>query len=204
MNKNRPLQVVISAPSGTGKTTVVQELLRDSAVPLGAAVPPGAFEGIRRSVSFTTRHKKPGEINGRDYYFISKKEFEEKIRRKEFIEYAKVHGYFYGTPKRFLKNKKDIILNIDVQGAMLIKKKNPAAILIFLIPPSFKELKKRLLKRKRDSKEDIKIRLENAKREMKYAKKYDFLVVNDNLKDTVEKLKAIIISERCRIRDLRG
>ena len=183
------LLIVISAPSGTGKTTVVKELFK-------------SINNIKRSISFTTRPPKTGEVKNKDYFFISEEEFKRKIKRNKFVEYAMVHGYLYGTPKSFLDcaDKKDIIFNIDIQGGFAIKKKFPSAILIFLIPPSFKELKKRLLKRNRDTDEDIKNRLKNAKKEIKFLKKYDFLVINDKLKDAVEKIKSIIISERCIIK----
>lgn len=187
LSKKRLLKIVISAPSGTGKTTVIKELFKK-------------VKNIERTISFTTRARKSGEVKGRDYYFISKKEFENKIKKREFVEYAEVHGYFYGTPKSFLENTKgrDLILNIDVQGGVNIKKKFSDSILIFLMPPSLKELKNRLLKRKRDSKEEINKRIKNAKREIKFALKYDFIVINDKIKNAVNKLKAIIISERCR------
>lgn len=189
LSKKRLLKIVISAPSGAGKTTVIKELFKK-------------VKNIERTISFTTRPRKSGEINGIDYYFISKKEFENKIKEREFIEYAKVHEYFYGTSKQFLGNTKgkDLILNIDVQGGIAIKKKFSDSILVFLMPPSLKELKDRLLKRKRDSKEEINKRIKNAKREIKFALKYDFIVINDKLKNAVDKLRAIIISERVRIK----
>ncbi len=182
---------VISAPSGAGKTTLCEKVLENS-------------QGMVRSISMTTRQAREGEIEGRDYFFVSEKEFEKKARKNEFLEYAKVFGNYYGTPKKIVQehinNNKDVMLNIDVQGAMQIKKRfRENSIFIFILPPSMEALKKRLLKRKTDSKAQIKKRLEVAKKELSYVKRYDYEIVNDKLKTAFRQLSSIIIAARCKI-----
>lgn len=183
---------VISAPSGAGKTTLCEKALESS-------------QGMMvRSISMTTRQAREGEIEGRDYFFVSKKEFEKKVLKNEFLEYAEVFGNYYGTPKKFVQehvnNNKDVMLNIDVQGAMQIKKSfRENSIFIFILPPSLEALKKRLLKRKTDSKSQIKKRLEVAKNELSYVKRYDYAIINDKLKTAFRQLSSIIIAARCKI-----
>jgi len=174
---------VISAPSGAGKTTLCQRL-QD-------------LPGISRSVSYTTRKKRPGEKEGSDYYFISKKEFEKKIKKKEFAEWAKVYDNYYGTSAKFLeetvlKNKK-IILSLDSQGAFHIKKKYPKiTTLIAILPPSLEDLRKRLKKRG-EIQEEIKKRTGVSLKEIKFFKeRYDYKIVNKDLDDSLEELKKII------------
>jgi len=188
------LLVIISAPSGTGKSTLCEKLC-------------DLFSGMKYSISWTTRLPRHGEIHGHDYFFVSEKKFQEKLKRNGFLEWASVHGYYYGTPRDFVEKNlakdKDILLNIDVQGAMKIRKIYPEAVLIFLIPPTFAELEKRLRARHRDSPEEIRKRLNHAKKELNYIRKYDYLVVNDKLEKAVNQARAIIIAEKRRISRLK-
>ena len=179
--------IIVSAPSGTGKTTIVSRVLK-------------SFKNIRRSISFTTRTTRKGEINGSHYFFISKKEFKEKIKNNEFVEWAKVHNSFYGTSRFFLENalkRYNVVLTIDVQGASKIKKKYKDVISIFLLPPSWKELKRRI--EKRGNGDNINLRLKIAKEELKFVSSYDYVVVNNSVMKTVNILKSIIISESCSV-----
>jgi len=181
---------VISAPSGSGKTTLCDKLLKE-------------VKGISRSISMTTRKPRKGERSGKDYYFVTEKQFKDLIRKKNFLEWARNFGHFYGTPRaiveKTINKSKDIILSIDVQGAMQIKKTTPGAVFIFISPPSFEELKKRLRKRNTDHKHSISKRLRTAKKELNYISKYDYIVINDSINKAIGKLKAIIMAERCRI-----
>ena len=175
---------VISAPSGTGKTTIEKKLKED-------------LKNIEPIVSFTTRKPRPGEKEGEDYHFVSKEKFEKMIKEGEFLEWAEVYGNYYGTPKKEvlkkLKQGKNVLLTIDTQGAMKIKNLIPDAILIGILPPSFKEQERRMRKRKGLSEEEIRKRLNAAKEERKILfKSYDFRLINKDLKSTVEKIKKII------------
>src|SRR3990172_12487137 len=185
VRNKKPLQallVVISAPSGGGNTTVIQKILKRN-------------PGFRRSLSVTTRRQRRGEKEGRDYFFVAEGIFQSMINRQSFVEWAEVHGNLYGTPKRFveegIRNKWVMLFSLDVQGALAIKKKYPQAVLIFLLPPSWEELKKRLFGRKSDSTETLSLRLKNARRELKKAQKYDYQVVNSDLKKTVAQVEKI-------------
>jgi len=175
--------IVVSAPSGAGKTTVVELLLKK-------------MPGIKKSVSATTRLPRAGEENNRDYFFVSRKEFERMIQNREFAEWAEVHGQLYGTPKKSIEesvSKGDsIILNIDVQGGLAIKKLYHSALLIFIEPPSMAVLEKRLRGRKTDTESEIQRRLKMAAEEMKYSSKYDYVVINDKIDETVGSVKEII------------
>ncbi len=186
---NHPLLVVLSSPSGGGKTTVIRHLFK-------------RHPGFHRSVSVTTRPKRAGEKNGRDYHFISEREFHTLIKQRALLEWAQVYGNFYGTPRhivdRATKHGWTVLFSLDVQGALTVKKKYPQAVLIFLLPPSWPELKRRLLSRNSDSKEALSVRLRNAKRELKAWKKYDYLVVNRKLSETVSQIESILQAERCR------
>lgn len=177
---------VISAPSGSGKTTLCRRLLR-------------GCRNLVVSRSFTTRPLRRGEKNNRDYIFVSKKEFENQIRKKNFLEWANVFGNFYGTPGGFVDKKinsgKSVLLVIDVQGAFKVKKRIPSAVLIFIMPPSIEELKKRLQKRKSDGIKEIRIRLKIAQREIKKAKRYDYIVVNEEIEHALCRLKKIVAQE---------
>jgi len=189
--KEKNLIIVLSAPSGAGKTTLCKALLKK-------------FPEILYSVSCTSRPPRKGEKNGRDYFFVSKEEFEKMIKNNEFIEWAKVHGYYYGTPLKNIetakKLKRDIVLDIDVQGGRKIKKKFKDAVMIFISPPSIKVLKERLIKRGKDSLKEIEKRIRIAKLEMKEKIFYDYEIINDDLKEAKKKLFSIYIAEKCKIR----
>ncbi len=184
------LVFVISAPAGTGKTTLVRMLMEE-------------FQRVVESVSFTTRPPRENEVPERDYHFISEAEFEKKIKEGEFIEYAKVFGNYYGTSMKFLESQqekgKHVILVIDTQGALQLKKKLDA-VFIFISPPSLEELRARLYRRRSESEEAIEHRLSWAEKEMALAPKYDYHIVNDNLKVAYEALKSILIAEEHRNR----
>lgn len=181
---------ILSAPSGAGKTTLYNGLRE-------------VYPEIELSVSCTTRGKRPGEVNGRDYRFMSDAQFERLKRRGEFAEWAEVHGYFYGTPKdpleRCVRTGQDILLDIDVQGARQIKKTCPEAVSIFLLPPSLPELKRRLSARGTDGKDTIRRRLANAQGEIGEIIHYDYFVVNREVTDAVRVLSSIVEAERARI-----
>lgn len=180
---------IISAPSGTGKSTVIRKVLR---------IVPGLFF----SVSYTTRASRFKEINGKDYFFVSMDEFENLIKADEFIEYCKVHNNFYGTSRRqiipILEKGLDVILDIDVKGAIKVKEKFPEAILIFMLPPSIEELLQRLEKRHTDFDQELQTRLRALKEEVLYWKYYDYILVNDYINKTIDNVRSIILSNRLR------
>jgi guanylate kinase len=185
----RPLVYIISAPSGSGKSTLVNELLK--------LVPDLDF-----SISYTTRAPRGSEQNGKQYHFVSREEFEQMIRDDEFMEHANVHGNYYGTARRFLREAEekqhDLLLDIDVQGAAQIKRKLPDAISIFVLPPDRKTLEWRLRKRGEDSDEVIGRRLDAARREIENYDKYDYILINDKLEESSDSLEAVVLSERLR------
>ena len=187
--KRRGIIFILSAPSGAGKTTLYNGLR-------------AIYPEIRLSVSWTTRARRRGEISGRDYRFISERQFAALKRRGEFAEWARVHDYFYGTPKkpldRAVKAGQDIFLDIDVQGARKIKHVYPEAVAIFVLPPSMAELKRRLSARGTDGKAIIERRLANARGEMSEIIKYDYYVVNQELGAAIKSLSAIVEAERAR------
>lgn len=189
--KNKTSIFVISSPSGGGKTTICRKVIM-------------SLPGLKRSVSLTTRNMRKAEKQNIDYRFVSKNDFLKKIKANAFAEWAKVLDNYYGTPKdnieACLRQGKDVILSIDIRGALQIKKTYPAAVLIFILPPSLKELKNRLENRRTDSRAEIKKRLTLARKEIVYAKKYDYAVVNDSLNKAVMDVKSIIMAERCRVR----
>ena len=177
--------IVISAPSGAGKTSICNAVL-------------GSDKNAVYSISYTTRKPRPGEKDGREYFFTDTETFKEMIKAKAFAEWAKVHDNYYGTPKSFLdkalKNGENVILDIDVQGGIKMKKSYPDACMIFVMTPSLKILKERLLARNSDSKETINTRMKNAKKEISFLSKYEYLVINDDLKEAVKKVQAIMES----------
>lgn len=194
LKEKKGLMIVLSAPSGAGKTTVTESLLKK-------------FPKLVKSLSVTTRRIRRGEINGRDYKFVNECEFVRLIKSRYFIEWANVHGNYYGTPKsvyRNIKKGKDTLFIIDVHGAMNIKKKFPESILIFIMPPSLNELNIRMLKRNTEHAESLRKRLIDAKKEIKYVLKYDYCVVNDKVKDAVQDIISIIIAERLRVKGKRN
>lgn len=182
---------MISGPSGVGKGTVVGQILQ-------------RVDNIYLSVSATTRQIRDGEKEGVNYFFKTKKEFQEMIDAGQFLEWAEFAGDFYGSPKfninNYLSCGKDVILEIEIQGAKQIKEKCPDSILIFLAPPSFEVLEERLIKRQTESLEKVKIRLNKAREEMNETRLFHYLVVNDNLKEAVDNVIGIIHAERCRIK----
>lgn len=179
--------IVISGPSGSGKTTICNRLLK-------------LLPNLEYSISYTTRAPRKGERDGKDYFFISKEEFQRRIKEGSFLEYAKVFDNFYGTGKDFVLEKlrqgKDVLLCIDVQGASQIKRNFPKAILIFLMPPSLKVLEERLKKRATDHPEEISKRLAKAKEEMKEAFNYEYIVINNKIQETLLDMQGIIQNEK--------
>ncbi len=180
--------LIISAPSGAGKTTICRKLL-------------ARRQDLHYSVSCTTRAPRPGEKNGKAYFFLTREDFKRKISHNEFLEWAMVHDEYYGTPRRFVddivKKGENVIMAIDVQGAMSIRRKHPAAILVFVLPPSMDELKSRLAAR-RDASESVAKRLANSRGELAFAKDYDYVVVNDDLEKAVDQIDAILTAETLR------
>ncbi|MCD4813715.1 guanylate kinase [bacterium] len=182
--------IVISAPSGSGKTTICDRLLKRD-------------KKIVRSISATTRERRGRERHGRDYYYRDKAVFKRDIQAGKFLEWAEVHGHYYGTLKqevaRQRKLGKDVALVIDVQGGLTVRRLDPEAVLIFIQPPSFQVLEKRLRFRGTDDRGTIAQRLKNARWEMKFVKDYDYSVVNNRLEEAVAQIKAILIAERLRV-----
>jgi guanylate kinase len=178
---------IISAPSGSGKSTLVKQLREK--------VP-----NLEFSISYTTRKPRGEEQNGREYYFVSREQFEEMLRNNEFLEHANVFGNYYGTARRFLlkaeEHEKDLLLDIDVQGAEQIRAKIPDAVSIFILPPNRGELEQRLRNRSQDAESVIQRRLDAATREIENYGKYDYILVNDRLEESVAGLEAIVLSER--------
>jgi guanylate kinase len=187
--KSRGSLFIVSAPSGAGKTTLCRKLV-------------SALPDLKFSVSYTTRYPRPEEVNNRDYTFISRDEFNSMVDKKEFIEWAEIHGELYGTSKKRLEEIMDsgidVILDIDVQGAMQIKEKYREGTYIFILPPSIEVLRKRLEKRMMNSKEEIEKRLEKAIFEIKSYHKYDYVIINNILEDALKDLEAIMIAHRVR------
>ncbi len=178
---------VVSGPSGCGKSTLVRMVM-------------GEVKGLEFSVSHTTREKRETEREGEDYYFVSKEEFKKLIDADAFIEWAVVHGHYYGTSRREIERKaiqQILLLDIDVQGAGQIREKHKKALFIFVLPPRYNELKKRLEGRGQDSPQTIKKRLEMARREIRSYPLFDYIIINDKLEDAAEELKSIIISQKC-------
>ncbi|MFH1618931.1 MAG: guanylate kinase [bacterium] len=186
VKRYRPFPVILSSPSGGGKSTVCSILLRMDPY-------------LRFSVTCTTRSPRPGEKNGKDYYFLSRNQFRDAVRRGSLLEWARVHGEFYGTPRKYVEDaiRKGIspVMTIDVQGAISVKKKIPEAVSIFLLPPHRHSLHRRLIGRG-ESRANIRIRLKTAKEELKNMVVYDYTVVNDNLAMTTAEVLNIIAAER--------
>lgn len=182
--------IVISAPSGAGKGSVISKLLEN-------------YDNAWLSVSMTSRAIRANDIPDESYYFVSREEFEKRIEDGVFLEYATYNGNYYGTPKDKISEKLDqgidVILEIEIQGALKVKELIPDAIFIFILPPSMKELKRRLVNRGTDSMDKILDRFQTAYKEINEVTKYNYVVINDELDKAVEKVKAILLSERCRV-----
>jgi guanylate kinase len=185
----RQLLVVVSAPSGAGKTSLCEWAV--------AAVP-----GLVHSVSHTTRSPRPHEAQGRDYYFVDEPRFKAMVGRDEFAEWAGVHGHLYGTSRAVLEEHfaagRDVILDIDTQGAAILRERYPEAVFVFIVPPSWEVLEQRLRLRHSDTEEDIRRRLERAREEVRHYAEYQYVIVNGVFAQAGEELKAIILAERRR------
>ncbi len=180
---------VISAPSGAGKSTLCNRLME-------------RLPGLVFSVSHTTRPPRKGEVDGKDYFFVSEKEFERLVTKGKFLEWARVHGHFYGTSRdhvmEFLSRGMDVILDIDVQGATQVREKFPGAVTIFILPPSWTVLEERLLRRGSEDMDSVRVRLRNALKEMEEVANYTYTIVNDKLNEATDNLVAIVVAVRCR------
>ena len=180
---------IISGPSGVGKSTVLRELFKDR-------------DDLYFSVSATTREAREGEVDGVHYHFIDLKRFQELIEEDALLEYAEYVGNFYGTPKKFvdkaMNDGKDVILDIEVQGALQVSAKRPETVRIFIAPPSWEELERRLVSRGTDSEEKIQKRLVRAKAELQTADVYDYFVINDSVERAVREINAIMLAEHCK------
>jgi guanylate kinase len=191
--RKRGLLVVISGPSGVGKSTVMRRLLK-------------IFPEVKLSISATTRSPRPGEVHGQHYYFITQEEFDLRVKENRFLEWAKVHGSYYGTPRQFIEEQlakgEVVVLEVDVQGAATIKRLveeraiKASVVFIFLIPPSVDILAFRLKKRKTEEEEVMNYRLRAAIAELQVMEKYDYIVVNDKVESAAEKIAAIIKVEK--------
>ncbi len=178
---------VISGPSGAGKSTLCRRVLDN-------------LEGLGFSVSHTTRKKRRGEVEGKDYYFVSQEEFKSLIKANELAEWAVVHGDFYGTSKRGLEKRgaeSDILLDIDIQGAQQIKENYKKAVFVFIMPPHFRDLRKRLKARGQESSVSVQKRLDMARKEIRHYHKFDYVVINDELKKAAQELESILRATRC-------
>jgi guanylate kinase len=184
---------IISAPSGSGKSTLIQLLLAQN-------------QQLFFSISHTTRPPRPGEMDGNEYFFVEEEVFKNMIQGEEFIEWAHVHGYYYGTSGEMLKKAefagRDLVLDIDVQGAENVKRILPEATSIFILPPSFQVLQERLQRRQKDTEAQIARRMENARREIRYSEQYDFIIINHDLHAAFEDLNSIVRSQSCRRENL--
>lgn len=193
-NLKKGLLFILSAPAGTGKTTLTRMLTKE-------------FDGIVESISYTTRKPRKDEKEGIDYFYITESEFQNKIKNNELLEYAKIYDYYYGTSKQFVEKQlnegKHVVLVIDTQGCLNLKNKVDA-IRIFLSPPSIEELKNRMSIRKDESDKEVQIRLSWAKEEMNKIENYDYNITNIDLKTSYEILRSIFISEEHRVKHLKN
>ena len=189
MLKQKGILFVLSGPSGVGKGTVRQRLFEQET-------------SLKYSVSATTRKKRPGEKEGVDYFYKTEEEFKKMIENGELLEYAQYVNNYYGTPKKYVEEQialgNDVFLEIEVQGALQVKRNFPEGVFIFLCPPSLEELKNRIINRGTETDNLIKNRLKEASKEIEMMSEYDYVVVNDDVDKAVEKVKAIIVSEHCK------
>ena len=191
MTRREGILFVVSAPSGAGKTTLCHQLV-------------ATVEGLRHSISYTTRQPREGEVNGRDYHFVDEAVFRRMIERDEFVEWASVYGKHYGTPRgpleASLREGEDMLLEIDIQGAEQVRKKYGQGVFIYILPPSLGVLQTRLHLRGRDTAEEIERRLSQVKEEVKSWQAYDYVVRNDDVKQALRELDAIVTAERVRVK----
>lgn len=191
MKRKKGLLFVVSAPSGAGKTSLCRAIT-------------DSLEKLTHSISTTTRQPRPGEIDGRDYYFVSQERFREMIQAGDFAEWAEVHSNFYGTSRRVLDDMilkgLDVILDIDTHGATQIKAKYDTAVFIFIMPPSLDILEERLRNRKSDHEDEIRKRMQRSREEIRDYAMYDYIIVNRDFDRALTELRSIVISERCRTR----
>ncbi|HNX29001.1 MAG TPA: guanylate kinase [Syntrophomonadaceae bacterium] len=189
----RGILFIVSGPSGVGKGTIKKAVL-------------SLVGDLQESISATTRKPRNGEVYGREYFFLSENEFKALIEQDKFIEWANVYSNMYGTPREFvmktMEQGKDVLLEIDIQGALQVKATMPEGVFIFIAPPSIDVLIDRLGNRDQDSPESIAARLAASEKEMSYMPEYDYVVINDKLNDAVKKTEAIIIAERCKISNM--
>ena len=181
---------VMSGPSGAGKTTIVKGALSE-------------LEDLEFSISYTTRPWRQGEKNGKDYFFVDEEEFKALIGEGEFLEWQEVHGHLYGTSRHYVHSKTNsgvnVLFDVDVKGAMSIKKQVKDAVFVFVAPPSFKELKERLVKRHTENQKDLKKRIEDAKHELSQIAEFDYLIVNNDVQQSIKQLESIIIAEQIKV-----
>ncbi|KLU60519.1 guanylate kinase [Peptococcaceae bacterium CEB3] len=191
VEKSNGLLIVLSGPSGAGKGTLCQELLRQ-------------FPDVVYSVSATSRAARPGEMEGVHYFFRSRDEFRLMVERDELLEWAEFCGNYYGTPRfaveQSLQAGRDVILEIEIQGALQVKKRFPQGVFIFVVPPSLDVLAERIHKRGTEAEEVIRKRLDTAVHELEYVSEYDYVVENDEILTAVEKLHSILVAEKCRVK----
>jgi len=191
VKRKKGLLFVVSAPSGAGKTSLCRAIT-------------GSLEDLTHSISYATRKPRPGEIYGRDYYFVSQERLRDMIQAGDFAEWAEVHSNLYGTSRRVLDDLiskgLDVILDIDTQGAMQIKAKYDTAVFIFIMPPSLDILEERLRNRKSDHEDEIRKRMRRSREEIKDYAMYDYIIVNRDFDRALTELRSIVISERCRTR----
>jgi guanylate kinase len=189
MKKSEGIMFIVSGASGTGKSTLCRAMLK-------------VFPNLRFSVSHTTRPQRPGDREGRDYFFVAPQQFQTMIDRGDFAEWAEIYGHRYGTSKRMLEMAReegqDLILDIDGQGARQLRDQNIPGAFVFILPPSLEELKRRLMNRKTERKEALEERLKKARAEIADSRWYDYLIINDDLRAAKARLKAIILAEHCR------
>lgn len=188
--KQEGILIIISGPSGTGKSTIVKEFTKRNG-------------DVELSVSATTRKIRPGEEEGKNYFFISEETFIEKLKQEAFLEYAQVYGNYYGTPRDFVNDKlsegKNVLLEIDTEGALQIKEKFPQGVFIFIVPPSISELQRRINSRGTETEEEVKRRLNSSIDEIKQLAHYDYVVMNDQVEKAVQLIEAILIAEKASV-----